>query len=870
MDNSSVKRPLRIELPTPEDLATIFGLDLKRQKLDEVPKSLQKIATSTSSSTSDDNDNLMANIEYLNSISKNPLPPPFLPTPSNNYPQNSELNSVPPNILPIIKHPLTVSDFYTDLDTTVLSNPNVNYQVNQILNRFPPPYPPSLKKFDENGVLIPFIYPPPPKIKPDFDKEQYLHMLRLKRDIITKMNNPQPQPQQQNATSPSPEQQHAEYHQSRESPSLESQSSAYQPSNYSNEVTPTPAGQSFDGGELDTKSSPSRPMDEQLEPPSHPALENYDNYYYPAVPPLPFPPANFMPYILRTDQASLTPHEVFNKLLKASNKLPRIDMVVASAAGSLFDIKNQAHTEGFSSTRHESQARRHDDSDEYDEYDGERNEDDEYDSSGSTDGSSSELVDEDLEDYIHYAQGIDTSEAYDYYYTDEYNKGIDKAVKNTVVVNQRNPDYDQIEIRTSKNGKIIRGKRPIYDEYEISGDKNQKFVNRDTVRTNEVNNNGGRDIISANSNNRERRREELKQSVQNLEDFATSHRREIYLSKKRQLLTKLRNLRESNIGLSDDKTILKDDDLKYFADKLRSKRDDELLRLKFYSNYESLKASMSFYEDSNKYYKSMNSTMTNKLLKLKNFFEFQRTTFNNLIKNFKNGDIPESFDIKNKESLKLFNGISKQDYNTDIKEILKKSANDDELVSMKSISHQSPEFLAALASKKPSGFTTEDLLSSNLVIHDFMPLVTTEEFNLITGDLPNKIKSMSSKESSSLKTKHAINIKHQIFQSPLYDPNSGSDSNSGQSGSNQYYPNPNGHTSDSATSSVTTTKRRPGRRSNASIANGEGFNPDRQHTEAALLAKIMKQFIGPLSVKNEELTNDLEMMGIETKWPIGK
>lgn len=823
-----------MELPTPEDLASIFGLDIKRQKVDETPKSLQRIPLNTNTK-----DHLIPNIEYMNSISKIPLPPPFLPIP-NIHPQNAALNSVPPNILPVIKHPLTVSDFYTDLDTTVLSNPNINYQVNQILNRFPPPHPPSLKQFDENGVLIPFIYPPPPAIKPDFDREQYLQTLRAKHDIITKRNNPKP------SLSPEPQQP------SRASPSLESQSSAYQPSNYSNEATPTPGATDLG----DTNISP-RPFEQQK---SFPVANPNPNVYYPPVPPLPFPPPNYMPYILRTDEASLTPHEVFSKLLKASNKLPRIDMVVASAAGSLSDIKTQAQSERFSMKDHETKKSRREEFD-----DGSRNDDDGYNTSSSIEGLSNGSVDEDLEDYIQYAQGIDTSEAYDYYHTDVYS-GYDKQ-RNVYVLNQRSPYYDKVAAKTSKNGEILTGKRPIHDEYEFSRGQDPKLGSKDVIKTSSVIENAGKDVISANSINRERRREELKNSVQKLEDYSTVHRREIYLYKKHQLLTKLKNLKESYVGFSDEKTVLRDDDLKYFANKLRVKRDDELLRLKLYSNYESIKAAMSFYEESNKYYKSMNSTMINKLLKLKNFFEFQKTTFNQLIESFNKGEMPEIFDIKNKESLKLFNGISKQDYNFDIKEILKNSINDEELISMKSISHNSPEFLAETPTKKSS---FEDLLSSNLVINDFMPLVTTEEFNLITGDLPSKLKSMTSKESSSLKTKHAINIKHRIFQSPLYDPNSGSDSNSGQSSANNYYNSSNGNASDSGNTSAITTKRRPGRRSNAAIASGEVFNPDRKHTEAALLAKIMKQFIGPLSVKNDELTNDLEMMGIETKWPIGK
>ena len=58
-----------------------------------------------------------------------------------------------------------------------------------------------------------------------------------------------------------------------------------------------------------------------------------DNQVYVEAPPLPFPPPNYMPYPLSSEKSTLTPSEVFGVFLEANSQLPRVDMVVASAAG---------------------------------------------------------------------------------------------------------------------------------------------------------------------------------------------------------------------------------------------------------------------------------------------------------------------------------------------------------------------------------------------------------------------------------------------------------------------------------------------------------------------------------------------------------
>ena len=104
------------------------------------------------------------------------------------------------------------------------------------------------------------------------------------------------------------------------------------------------------------------------------------------------------------------------------------------------------------------------------------------------------------------------------------------------------------------------------------------------------------------------------------------------------------------------------------------------------------------------------------------------------------------------------------------------------------------------------------------LVHDFMPMTSLAEFDIITGDGASKIKqsNLSSKEAKN------ANLHHTIFQNALYDPaTSNSDTNY----------------SELSTSLPSTPKRRGRRATN-------------------------------LGADKDELTTDLDQMGITTRWPI--
>ena len=160
----------------------------------------------------------------------------FFPT----YKDAPLLNLAPKTMLPIVQPPLKVADFFTDLAPET-DEKSVSEQIQAIVKLFPPPPLPNyITQKYSNGIMVPFIYPPPPRFTDQSGSEKFV-----------------------------------------------------------------------------------------------------------LLPPLPFPPPNYMPYPLVSDDASLTPDEVFTALLEALKILPRIDMVLASAAGSLLDMRSQADQEGF-------------------------------------------------------------------------------------------------------------------------------------------------------------------------------------------------------------------------------------------------------------------------------------------------------------------------------------------------------------------------------------------------------------------------------------------------------------------------------------------------------------------------------------------
>lgn len=817
MDNSTLPPQKRSgELPSPRSLVHLLNLSQQRQSLPSVPRSLNDANSPDMPNDSAPMLNMERNLpqgvdQVLSQWSHINLPlPPFV-HPSNMQASTAAaplLHSVPPNIVPILESTDTVNDFYSDV-TTDLLDPHLKEQIAGIVNRFPPPLPPFVpppipketekdeeeedeedeedddeeeeEENQEGGIMVPFIYPPPPVINKD--------------------------------TLPY---------------SIESFKRKWQESANPNEAMQTRRKtRKLAGGDANDKKP---------------------NLIYPHVPPLPFPPPNFMPYPLVAEKAALTPGEVFSSFIEASEHLPRIDMVVASAAGSLFDLRSEAAETGFTIEEHELQKKYNklnnsEDSD-YEDKDGLRERirstDEEFKqrfANRNPDDSDGEY-DEGYEDYLEYMQGIKTNNYYDY-----FDKKRQATFSNTYELNQMPPQFSMVKPRLSniKDASYIEPEMANDSAFSLKSEEHENFL---PVSPAMIIPNTGKDIIFGNGNNKEKRRADLFNTIQEYDEFQEAHRTEIYESKKLELLQRLQNLQNSKISFTD--SVIYDDELLKYQEDIEITRDEELLRLKLVENYELLKNSLFFYQDSHRVYKNLNMVLINKLEKLKNFFEYQRNLFTGYLEN--KSDI---FDVKTKESMKLFNGISGREYGREIKDLLRRSPDID-------IKQEELETIFNSVSFH-SDFTVprNPAEMANAVVHDFMPLVTPSEFNVITGNIPVNSKSAQLKENSKGpgNNKSNINIKHQIFQNPLYDRmTSGSDTNA----------------SDSNNVASSSTSKRRARRGGPSTGGSspalqdkfKGDAPDSKYSEAVLLAKIMKQFSGPQGAKVDELNYDLQTMGL--------
>lgn len=684
------------------------------------------------------------------------------------------LHSVPKSILPILHQPYQLSDFFTDVDNDI-NDPKINKQVSSIVKYFPPPAPnflsPDFSAY-QNGLMIPFIYPPPPAQKDAHD---------------------------------------------------------------------------------DLK----------------------------VIPPLPFPPPNYMPYPLVSENSSLNPKDVFKSFLDALAKLPRIDMVVASAAGSLYDMKAQAGEEGFTISEHEeekeklrlekikredqllTEQEKREQADDFDENDDNEEDGDEDDHL---------VYDDEYEEYKEFASNVDI--------TDVYDKNDKSAERNVFEFRKpTQPGFGEINsnisnIKKKKNKKDNNLKINLHKYNEFSASRQSSESEKPLklpISSNKLTTSTSPSQQTASSGKDKDKRNAYFKNLNDIQEFEKLNETEIYIALKKAQLERLKRLNESKI-LFNGKEEIHDEELNDIKIALEESRDIDLVGMKLLENYELLNNALVFYQDSNKSYKHMNSIMINKLMKLKNFFEYQRDMFKNQLLEENSSNL---FDIKTKDSGKLFAGISQKDIATFLREEMKKEQSVD------------GNTKSDVGLSQYNKFTP----TSILLVHDFMPLINLNEFNLITGELPNHKYKAQQQDQTHLKGPAGTsNIKHQIFKSSLYDPmTSGSDTNGGGSDvSNIAAPKRRGRRA--ANSSLNGTGSGAGSAGgNNTAANGGsgagnsgapgGSSPgdkfidssdkgNSKYSETLLLARIMKHYIPPQGARQDELVNDLESMGVQTKWPV--
>ncbi|WEJ93484.1 hypothetical protein PSN45_000948 [Yamadazyma tenuis] len=608
-----------------------------------------------------------------------------------------QLHNIPKNGLPIIFPPYQPSDFFTDIDPENVAR--YAPAIDKMISLFPPPLAPAVPVELEShgeGIMIPFIFPPPPVIKPDPYIDDNAFFLRKRKSFT------------------------------------------------------------------DQKS---------------PLLEPVE------LAPLPFPPRNFMPYPLDASKATLTPHDVFTDFLDASTILPRTDMVVASAAGTLTDFKYQADKEGFSIQEYDIDKKR-------------KSQSDAYDRAAEEENSS-------------YYDQINVTDQYDKMYRGLYDPFEPSASQHLSASIQAN-------LSNVKN-------KPVDKEYSSLLNYKERVLSRhpEAKRLEKY--------TSYHKSDLNKKRESLLMSLTDIESRQELHKHHLLKTRKKQLITKLRGLRASTVYLTDNENQhLVDEQLAKMKDRMAEDRDSELVKLKFEFNYEVLRQLTSFYQDSDKIYRKFQGTTLNKLLKLMNFFEFQKKQFQKLLESRKMWN--ELTDLTNKESSKLYSDISERNYGPELKEILKLKL---AMADNRGTAEDEARVVQMIENLHTNTFS--DSMDKFSDVTDFMPLVSSKEFDLITTNL-NKQKN---------DVKMNMNVKHQIFRSALYE--SGSDSTYASSFNN-------------STTSVPDTPKRRGRRSNLEV------DEENLNSETFLLAKISKHFVGPQPVNQDQMNEDFEVMGIKSKW----
>lgn len=724
---------------------------------------------------------------------------------------SGQLHNIPKDSIPIIDDPYEVEDFFTDFSMN--TNKKFRNKINNITRLFPPPLPPAIgpqespedeeyikatknrPQGDENdqsythskdphqpvthendnedgnnGIMIPFIYPPPPQIA---------------RDPLIDDN-----------------------------------------------VIFNRRGFSV---------SPHKP--------------NIDNMVELA--PLPFPPLNYMPYPLNANNSSLTPHDVFADFLEASTLLPRIDMVVASAAGSLFDLKLQAEHEGFTISKFNQEK-------EFERANNNLNSDsDDRNYDENSDNESRRPNTREEGNVLKYYESIDISNEFD-----KSNKLIAPSDDEQVSLG----NYHEVKVKSALSN--VKGKSLDEEDEQFDCDINyrEQVLERlpeiaDLIKDSEYltqrepqRNRPGRRKASEDL---ESKRSSAFNALLEVEKFEQEHELDRYTAEKNQLLDEIEKLQKSQIRFTDeDDKLIFHEGLINFKKRQSEERDLELMKLKLQADYDKIRTLSTYYQDSNKFYGKYTNTLLTKLIKLKNFFEFQSTHFNNLLDNEgSNKSFQDLVDLTNKESSKIFNDFTDRNYNSDLKEILKLSILNSE--QPKAGNKTKPQLLKAIDDLNINQFNLVEDLNKFSEVNDFAPLVSKSEFDLITGNI---LATKSTGKGSAAANKNAnMNFKHEIFKHAIYDT-SGSDSNSSayNSRAGNGYSTP-GATNNSNvggnTQSNDAPKRRGGRR-----MNGLEIDEDSLNSETYLLAKILKHFIGPQGLTATELQEDFESLGVKSNW----
>lgn len=480
--------------------------------------------------------------------------------------------------------------------------------------------------------------------------------------------------------------------------------------------------------------------------------------------PLPFPPPNYMPYPLVALLAPMVPADVIGEWLDAATRLPRVDMVVASAAGSIHDFGTEACHAGLTAARLDELVRLR-----------------ELDPEGGRSDYSRES-DRELElGYAGWASQVDTSAALDPH-------RLSAAAPLELLLKL---EFARVRPRVSERGRCETEPCAAAPEYS----------DRDLHDLGGAGRSGAARVLApgrpvAGEGLEEARRLQLVELCIELETQAAERRTALYAARKRHLLARLGELQQSRLCFDDEQLHVANAELRAYVARRQAERDAALLRLRLATAYGKLQAALLFYQACNKAYRGLNGAVVSKLQKLRHFLEHQRRALAAALE-------PEALNVRLRDSASVYSNFVEYDYSARIKETFNAA-----------LDQKPAPDMARLHTVDP---TAEHLGS----VHDMMPLVTEEEFLLITGDAPRG-------------PQKDPRARHHIFQSALYS---------------------RALELETSAENSLIFKRRPGRR-----AAPKSVYDVNQHSELALVTRIMKHFVGPAPTLDIDLAKDLDLM----------
>lgn len=421
-----------------------------------------------------------------------------------------------------------------------------------------------------------------------------------------------------------------------------------------------------------------------------------------------------------------------------------------------------------------------------------------------------------------------------------------KGAKQRIFIHRITKSLDDLVITFPESGS--RNDEEISNGYKIEQDNDVGLVNEDLGSPATKHSNA--DIIFANGNNREKRRVEMFENYSELYKYKEAQREKLYKQQRQILVQKIKELstpHNFNTAIPDEtKNLIFEQEMD-----LVEARDFELTRLKYWRNYRRNENLKNYYKQSVEIYQDANKVLINKLEKLKIFFNKQKNLLVNLDR--------EYTDINSNRAEKFYTGFqshSKSQSPEPQSQQQQQQVQED----TDHLSIPEPDHGSATSSETDVGFTSANSTSRTSTIKSrgvggggkkrsrpstsdkssklnntlmssiqegFAPILTHEEFTILTTDDSRKPIQPSSITSSSKKG------------SSPHNSETDQPSNQGTSGSR---------------GGRTTTSSRAVREAR----DREGYGAKDSHT--AMLNRIMKQYVAPDALAEIDVEDDLKIL----------